>query len=176
MTVNLASPAGKRDHTRGTPGGGLTIVAYGDYECPQSARVCRDLRRLEQYADGRLIVVFRNFPLTQIRPHALAAALAAEAAGRQGQFWEMHDMLFEHQRSLEPEDLIAYAQLLRLDTERFVTDMTSDVAAARVREDFVYGIKSGVNGTPTLYINGRRYDGVQTYEALTRQADHVLAR
>ncbi|HTH72538.1 MAG TPA: thioredoxin domain-containing protein [Candidatus Pristimantibacillus sp.] len=163
----LASPVDGRDHSRGSTESPVVVVEYGDYECPQSARTYHLLKRLLGEKPEMVRLVFRNFPLTQIRPHALPAALAAEAASMQNSFWEMHDILFEHQDGLEPEHLIVYAQVLGLDIERLIIDMTSDLAAARVREDFVSGIRSGVNGTPSLYINGTRYDGAQDYESLT---------
>lgn len=164
----LASPVDGRDHSRGRTENPVVVVEYGDYECPQSARAYHVLKRLLGEMPETVRLVFRNFPLTQIRPHALPAALAAEAASMQNSFWEMHDILFEHQDGLEPEHLIVYAQVLGLDIERFIIDMTSDLAAARVREDFVSGIRSGVNGTPSLYVNGTRYDGQQDYESLER--------
>src|SRR5947209_14587104 len=103
--------------------------------------------------------VFRNFPLATAHPHAEHAAEAAEAAGSQGQFWAMHDMLFENQDALDDEDLVRYAAALGLDESQFVTDLAGRAYAARVREDFMGGVRSGVNGTPTFFINGGRHDG-----------------
>jgi protein-disulfide isomerase len=122
--------------------------------------------------------VFRNFPITTIHPYAEGAAEAAEAAGAQGQFWEMHDWLFEHQESLAPNDLVEAASVLELDVDRFVPDLAQHRFAARVREDFMSGVRSGVNGTPTFFINGARHDGEWDYESLLaalRQAAEVRA-
>lgn len=163
--ARLVAPVDSRDHVRGPKDAPVTIVEYGDFECAYSGQAYYALQRLS--ADTPAFrLVYRHFPLTQIRPNALPAALAAEAAGAQGAFWEMHDILFEHQDSLEPENLIVYAQVLGLDVERFIVDLTSDNMAANVREDFVSGLRGGVNGTPTFYINSERHDGSDEYDAL----------
>ena len=106
----------------------------------------------------QLCFVFRHFPIASIHPHAQAAALATEAAGAQGRFWEMHDLLYEHQRALEDEDLLNYAQELGLEMRDFEATLRSATTLARVKEDFMGGVHSGVNGTPTFFINGRRHD------------------
>ena len=113
----------------------------------------------------RLRFVFRNFPITTSHPHAEQAAEAAEAAAAQGRFWEMHDLLYENQQRLRDEDLRGYAEQLGLDVERFDKELTEHVHAARVHEDFMSGVRSGVNGTPTFYINGVRHD--DSYEPET---------
>ncbi len=108
---------------------------------------------------GKLRFVFRNFPLTQMHPHAAHAAESAEIAGVQGKFWEMHDTLFEHQKALDDRFLTQYAQTLQLDAQKFDSDLTNGTQTERVREDFLSGVRSGVNGTPTFFINGLRYEG-----------------
>jgi protein-disulfide isomerase len=120
--------------------------------------------------------VFRNFPITTSHPHAEAAAEAAEAAGVQGRFWEMHDRLFENQRRLSGEDLRAHAEALRLDLERFDDELAQHVHADRVREDFMSGVRSGVNGTPTFFINGMRHDGPFAYETLLVALEQAIVR
>lgn len=167
----LVLPVGPRDHIRGPQFAPVTIVEYGDYECADCGRACGVLRPLQDELDGRLQLVFRNFPLAQIHPHALMAALAAEAAGRQGAFWDMHDMLFGHQDALDDEDLVRYATALELDIEQFVADVEAAATAQRVRDDFLSGAHSGVNGTPTCFINGRRYDEAYEYPALLEAAE-----
>lgn len=164
--TRLGAPVDSRDYARGPRTAPVTIVEYGDYECTDSGRAHYVLQRLGSDIGDDFRLVFRNFPLTQIRPYALPAALAAEAAGLQSAFWEMHDILYEHQDSLDPEHLLVYAQVLGLDVERFIVDLTSDAVVADVREDFVSGLRSGVHGTPTFYINGVRYDGPDDYESL----------
>ena len=174
--VRLAAPVSEQDYIRGLADAPVTILEYADYECPYSARAYFTLKHLQEDMDGTFRLAFRNFPLTQIRPHALPAALAAEAAGMQDAFWQMHDILYEHQDGLEPEHLLVYAQVLGLDIEQFIIDMTSDEVAAMVREDFISGIRSGVNGTPTLYINDVRYDGAYDYESLKNAIEKAEKR
>jgi protein-disulfide isomerase len=112
-------------------------------------------------------LVFRNFPLTQIHPHAQHAAEAAEAAAAQGRFWQMHDVLYERQNALEDEDLVAYAAELALDLDRFQVELTRGAYSERIREDLMSGVRSGVSGTPTFFINGRRHDGTWDLRSLT---------
>jgi protein-disulfide isomerase len=154
----LRPPVGPDDHALGSESAPVTLVEYGDYECPHCGAahpiVKRVLRRLGQ----EVRFVFRNFPLGQMHPHAVEAAEAAEAAGLQEEFWRMHDQLFEHQDALEREDLIGYAKELGLDSTRFAHDLGRDAVEERVRSDFDSGVRSGVNGTPTFFINGVRFD------------------
>lgn len=171
----LTLPVEKRDHIRGNPDAPVTLLEYGDYECPYCGQAYGIVKMVEAQAGDLLRFVFRNFPLTQIHPHAFPAACAAEAAGLQGRFWAMHDTLFENQDRLEDEDLIDYAQALDLDARRFVQDMRSEAVERRIREDFMSGVRSGVNGTPTFFINGRRHDGSWDYPSLV-QAIQYAAR
>lgn len=147
------------DHILGATTAPVTLAEFGDYECPHCGRAHGILKVLMDRAPNGVRLVFRNFPLTQLHPYAQAAAEAAEAAGAQGKFWEMHDMLFENQNALEDEDLLAYASELGLDMTRFQTEILQGTHAARVREDVISGVRSGVNGTPTFFINGLRHDG-----------------
>ncbi|HEV8194058.1 MAG TPA: thioredoxin domain-containing protein [Ktedonobacterales bacterium] len=161
-------PVTERDHIQGNPNAPVTLLEYGDYECPYCGAAYPNVKLVQQRMGERLRFVFRNFPLAQIHPHAEHAAEAAEAAGEQGKFWEMHDTLYEHQSALDDIDLIQYAADLDLDIPRFEEGLTTHTYAARVREDFLSGIRSGVNGTPTFFINGRRHDG--SYDAETLQS------
>jgi protein-disulfide isomerase len=158
--ATLAMPVSEeRDHILGPRTAPVTLVEYGDYECPHCGQAHYVLQDLMAEMADQARLVFRNFPLTQIHPRAEQAAEAAEAAGAQGRFWEMHDTLFENQDALEEEDLLAYAQEIGLDLNRFQLELFQRVYAPRVREDFLSGVRSGVNGTPTFFINGRRHDG-----------------
>ena len=142
------------DHVRGGPAGRL-IVEYGDYECPYSRQAFREIEGVEQRLVGGVRFAFRHFPLTQIHPHALAAAAAAEAAAAQDRFWDMHQLLFHRQKALEDDDLRAYADQLRLDLTRFDRDRTGAAILGRIGRDVQSGIASGeVSGTPTLFIDG----------------------
>jgi protein-disulfide isomerase len=149
----------ERDHIRGPKIAPVTLVEYGDYECPFCGQAYYVLKDLGQRAGSSMRFVFRNFPLTTLHPHAERAAEAAEASGAQGEFWEMHDLLFENQTSLEDGDLMKYSESAGLDTSIFLSDMREGRYQNRVREDFLSGARSGVNGTPTFFINGVRYDG-----------------
>ena len=156
---HLTLPVGERDHVRGPSNAPVTLVEYGDYECPHCGRAYPIVKAVQGRVGNELRFVFRNFPLRESHPHAQRAAESAEAAGAQGRFWEMHDRLFERQFALDDEYLIEYAGDLGLDVERFRAELVGRVYEPRVREDFRSGVRSGVNGTPTFFINGVRYDG-----------------
>jgi protein-disulfide isomerase len=144
----------KADHVRGSPGGPV-ILEYGDYECPYSRQAFHAIEQVEQQVGGNVRFAFRHFPLTDIHPHALAAATAAEAAGRQGRFWDMHELLFHRQKALEDGDLRGYAAQFGLDVAAFDRDRASTAVADRIRRDVDSGLASGqVLGTPTLFIDG----------------------
>ena len=153
-------PVSPRDHQFGPRDAAVTVVEYGNYECPQCARAHLVIKDVADRLGSTWRFVFRNFPLTTSHPHAEHAAEAAEAAGAQGLFWEMHDYLFLHQDSLADRDLVRDASLLGVEKPQFVEDLRDRKFAARVREDFLSGARSGVNGTPTFFINGVRYDGL----------------
>ena len=157
--MTLTVPVSDRDHGAGPDTAPITLVEYGDYECPHCGAAYPMVKELQRVLGDRLRFVFRNFPLTQIHPHAEHAAESAEAAGAQDRFWEMHDWLFEHQRHLADPQLVRAAESLGLDTARFQRELEDAAHQARVREDFMSGVRSGVNGTPTFFINGRRHDG-----------------
>jgi protein-disulfide isomerase len=160
IRAKLAVQVGEeRDHVRGPLASPVTLVEYGDYECQYCGQAYYVVKDLGQRVGNLMRFVFRNFPLTTVHPHAERAAAAAEAAGAQDKFWEMHDLLFENQQSLKDEDLIEYAALVGLDIPRFVREMREGRYLNRIREDFLSGARSGVNGTPTLFINGLRHDG-----------------
>jgi protein-disulfide isomerase len=164
--ARLTLPVGSRDHVLGPDSAPVTLVEYGDFECPFCRRAYPIVKEVRQRLGDRLRFVFRNFPLRESHPHAQHAAEAAEAAGAQGMFWEMHDRLFERQFALEDDNLEEYARDLGLDADRLRGELDAHINAARVREDFRSGITSGVNGTPTFYINGERYDGSWEVEPL----------
>jgi protein-disulfide isomerase len=153
----------ERDHVQGPVDAPVTLVEYGDYECPYCGAAYPIVKEVQARLGEKLRFVFRNFPITTSHPHAEQAAEAAEAAASQDRFWEMHDVLYENQKRLRDPDLRDYAEQLGLDLEKFDQDLAEHVHAARVREDFMSGVRSGVNGTPTFYINGARYD--DSYEA-----------
>jgi protein-disulfide isomerase len=142
----LSPPVGDGDHAQGPADAPVTLVEYGDFECPYCGRAYPIVKAVQAHFGPRLRFVFRNFPLTESHPHAAMAAASAEAAGDHGKFWEMHDLLFEHQDHLN--------------------EIRSPDEAHRVREDFMSGVRSGVNGTPTFFINGVRHDGSWDFQGL----------
>jgi protein-disulfide isomerase len=172
--IALTLPDPERDHISGSADGLIRLLEYGDYECPFCAEAQPIVKEIQRRLGDDLLFAFRNFPLTNIHPHSEHAAEAAEAAAAQGNFWGMHDTLFENQRALEDQDLATYAAELGLDETRLIREVTASVYAPRIREDFKSGVKGGVNGTPTLFINGERYDGARDLKhllnALTSQS------
>lgn len=163
--MSLMPPVGPHDHRLGPLDAPVTMVEYGDYECGYCGEAYPILRAVRNALGDRLCFVFRNFPMGEAHPHAEHAAQLAEAAAAVGLFWPMHDLLFENQGALDDESLLAYGEALGL--------RSADVAAAlsgqyahRIREDFMSGIHSGVNGTPSLFVNGQRYDGSRDFDSL----------
>src|SRR6266566_7014420 len=172
----LTPPVNASDHAAGPDDAPVTLVEYGDYECPYCGMAHPIVKRAQRELGNRLRFIFRNFPLAESHPHARLAAEAAEAAAAQGKFWEMHDMLFEHQDALETEDLLGYAKSLGLDAAQFARDLEAGTYAKRVRDDFRSGVRSGVNGTPTFFVNGSRYDGSWANEKAFIHALHEAAQ
>ncbi len=158
--------ADDRDHVDGPADAPVTLVEYGDYECPYCGAAFPIVKRIQRQMAGRMRFVFRNFPITTSHPHAEGAAEAAEAAAAQRRFWEMHDRLYENQRQLTGPDLRLYAESLGLELERFDDELAQHTHFERVREDFMSGVRSGVNGTPTFFINGLRHDDSYGSETL----------
>ena len=166
MILDLADPVDAADHVRGTAGR-RQLVVYGDFECPYTRAAMSTMSDLLG-SGPPFQLVFRHFPLVGIHPHAQAAAAASEAAARQGRFWEMHDLLFANQRHLEPDDLSRQAERLGLDLERFAADEADPAIAARVARDVESGERSGVEGTPSLFVDGVLYRGPRDRESLAR--------
>jgi protein-disulfide isomerase len=166
-TPELTLPvSADRDHIQGPADAAVTLLEYGDYECPFCGAAYPIVKEAQSRMGDRLRFVFRNFPISTSHPHAERAAEAAEAAASQGRFWQRHDLLYENQKRLDDADLHDYAEQLGLDVDAFDGDLARHVHAERVREDFMSGVRSGVNGTPTFYINGSRHDGGYELESL----------
>ncbi len=156
----LSLPVSERDHAHGPADAAVTLVEYGDFECPYCRAAVPIVGELQQALGEQLRFVFRHFPLHALHPHAQNAAEAAEAAAAQGRFFGMHTALFEHQDALGDDDLVTYAADLGLDTDRFRRDLRTHAHAGRVQADIDSGLESGVRGTPTFYIQEVRYDGL----------------
>ena len=163
------------DHIFGNENAPLELVEYGDYECPHCGRAYPIVKDITRQMGDHLKFVFRNFPLSNVHPHAVSAAVATEAAALQGKYWEMHDIIFENQQTLEAAHLFLFAHKVGLDLERFKTDIQDPALNDKVEKDFYGGLRSGVNATPTFYINGQKYDGDWSGHHLLNYLKSVLA-
>ena len=162
----LIRPVGPQDHVQGAETAPITLVEYGDFECPHSRRAVAIVEAIQNRLGNQVRFVFRHFPLTQKHPHAQQAAEAAEAAAAQGKFWEIYRQLFKNQYELDADDLVVYAAGLGLDTARFKRELEQRVYARRVEEDVRSGLQSGVTGTPDFFINGILHNGGYDFESL----------
>lgn len=163
----LKAPIGADDHQMGKPSATVTLVEYGDYQCEDCGFAYPLIKKLTRQFANELLFVFRHFPNHQKHPAAMIAARAAEAAGFQYQFWEMHDLIYEHQEDLDEKSLFNFARELDLDIDRFLRDSNSDDVKSKIEIDVESGIRSGVSHTPTFFINDQRLDTYdQTYESL----------
>jgi protein-disulfide isomerase len=170
----LKTPVSGKDQQTGHPGAPVTLVEYGDYQCRHCGIAYPFIKRLLAEKEKDLLFVFRNFPLQEAHPAAYMAALAAEAAGSQGKFWLMHDMIFEHQDNLHGNSFIDFAAALDLDMQQFAQDWRSEAVKQKVEADFESGIRSGVNGTPTFFLNGEKVAYDETYESLLQAVEAVI--
>ena len=170
--TTLLVPVQDDDHVHGPVSASLTLVEYGDYECPDCGRLFEIIRDLQVALGERLRIVYRHYPLSGVHPHAQEAAEAAQAAGAQGRFWEMHDSLFKNQDALKRNNLLTYAESLALDMDRFSAALKKQIYRERVREDFRRGVENGVYGTPGLFLNDVRHAGVWDRDTLL----HYLSR
>jgi protein-disulfide isomerase len=173
--TKLSAAVNAKDHIQGDPKAPVTLVEYGDYQCPSCGQAYPIVKRLQKHFGKRLSFVFRNFPLTQIHQYAEPAAETAEYAGAHHKFWEMHDLLYENQERLDDDLLDELSQQLSLDPEELTRALESKQFEARVRADFSTGVRSGVNGTPTFFINGQRHDGSYDYESMVEAINLALA-
>jgi protein-disulfide isomerase len=174
--MSLTAPVSTDDHTLGSAEAPVTLVEYGDYECPYCGAAYPMVKALVKRFGSKLRFVFRNMPLNEMHANAELAAEAAEAAAAQGKFWEMHDALYEQQAELGPDLLRTLARRLNLDRPRFESELASRKFREHVKHDFMSGVRSGVAGTPTFFINGERYDGALDERSLTAALQHASAQ
>jgi protein-disulfide isomerase len=172
--MSLRVPVGEQDHIQGNADAKGTLVEYGDYECPHCGHAYPIVKRVQKHFGKKLRFVFRNFPLAEMHPHAESAAETAEYAGAQGKFWEMHDALFENQEQLSGALYLKLAQQLGLPPQDLRAAVEKREFLERVKSDFTGGVRSGVNGTPTFFINGKRHDGAFEYEDLVEAIEEAL--
>ena len=156
--MSLKPPVSDRDHIQGNPNATVELVEYGDYQCPHCGAAYPIIKAIQKAMGDKLKFVFRNFPLAESHPNATNAAIATEAAAAQGKFWEMHDAVFEHQRDLSDAALVKLAKQIGLDVERFENDFDRTATQDKVETDFESGVRSGVNGTPAFFVNGKKYN------------------
>jgi protein-disulfide isomerase len=175
----LSIPVGPEDHIQGNPAAEFSLVEYGDYQCPYCGEAYPIVKKIQKSFGKRLSFVFRNFPLEQAHPWAESAAEVAEFAGAQGNFWPMHDLLFENQDNFGEELFLRFARSLMLSSTQLQSALVQQTYRARVRADFAGGVRSGVNGTPTFFINGQRHNGsfeLSSLSAAIERASSVHGR
>jgi protein-disulfide isomerase len=172
----LAVPVAASDHLLGGEHAPVTIVEYGDFECPNCRQAAPAVKLILEHWRGRVRLVWRHFPLEGVHPHALGAALASEAAAAQGKFWEMHDVLLDNQAHLKTNHLRGYARRLELDSVRYEAEMEEQLYLQRVREQIDGGGKSGVRGTPTFFVNGAIQDVSFGLQALRERVAKLIDR
>jgi protein-disulfide isomerase len=171
-TLNI--PITTADHFQGPENAELTLTEYGDYECPYCGRAYPIVKRVQKHFGERVRFVFRNFPLKEMHPHAEAAAETAEFAGAHGKFWEMHDLLFENQTRLGEPLFQEFADKLKLSPTELRQALEREEFRPRVRSDFTGGVRSGVNGTPTFFINGQRHNRPFEFEFLVKALEAAM--
>ena len=157
--MSLHPAVNNSDHLKGNLNANLEIVEYGDFECPHCAAAHPIIEKIMKEFGRQIKFIFRNFPLSEMHANAREAAKAAEAAGLQGKYWEMHNSIFENQEYLQPNDFVKRAEKLGLDIQKFKMDMQNPIIGDKIDSDFESGIRSGVNGTPSFFINGNKFDG-----------------
>ncbi len=156
--MSLKPQVSENDHIDGKKDASIELVEYGDYQCPYCGEAYPIVKHIQEQLGRNLKFVFRNFPLKKIHPDAVMAAVASEAADLEGKYWEMHDLLYENQRRLNPHSLLDYANELKLNMDEFENDLVDPRLEKKVMDDFYSGLRSGVNATPTFFINGKKYD------------------
>jgi protein-disulfide isomerase len=172
----LTPPININDHVQGPPDGTVTLVEYGDYECPHCGAAFPILKQVQKAFVKNLRFAFRHFPLSNVHEYAFPAAIAAEAAGKQGKFWEMHDMIFERQSLLQGNAFLEFAKEVGLNIPAFKMDLQDPMLGEKVEADFESGVRSGVNGTPSFFVNGDKYHGPFDYASLASAVEEKMRR
>lgn len=170
----LKPPFNNTDHFKGNAKSSVQLLEFGDFQCPHCGAAHPMVKKLEKTFGSGIIFIFRHFPLSEIHPYAQIAAVASEAAARQGKFWEMFDLIFENQSKLSKEMLLGLAKSLQLNLKKFQNDLGDPKLIEKVESDFESGILSGVNGTPSFYIKNEKYNGPYTFESLSVALEHAV--
>jgi protein-disulfide isomerase len=171
--MSLKPPVTEHDHIQGHYQANIDLVEYGDYQCGYCGQFYYIVKKLQQHFGDKIRFVFRHFPL-EAHPNALHAALAAEAMTKYNKFWPMHDMLYENQQSLDDFSLIEYAKMLGISEQQFRNDYNAPALMEKIQQDVESGLRSGVNGTPSIYINGKKYEQDYSYEYLVKYIEKLL--
>jgi len=172
--AKLKPPVSEQDHIKGDIHAPVVLVEYGDFQCPHCGAAFPIVNRIEEAYKKKLAFVFRHFPLAEAHPYAQAAAVASEAAANQGKFWQMHSLIFKNQNELGLEMLLALAESLKLDMKTFQHDFKDPKLFKKVEDNFESGIVSGVNGTPSFYINGAKYNDSYDYQSLSQAITSIV--
>jgi len=174
--ATLKVPVSPQDHIQGDADAPVVLVEYGDFQCPYCGQAYPIVKAVQKHFGKDLAFVFRNFPLTQIHPNAEAAAEAAEFAAAHEKFWQMHDAIYEHQQELGVPLLLQLAKSLGLSSKDLEKALETGQFADKVKQDFMGGVRSGVNGTPTFFINGKRHDGAFDFDSLVESIEAVVTQ
>jgi protein-disulfide isomerase len=172
--AELTLEVGKEDQIAGSPEAIVSLVAYGDFQCPHCLKAHSAVKEIQEMLWDELLFTYRHFPIASTHPFAEQAAEAAEAAGAQGKFWQMYDLLFDNQDSLDTESLVTFAEQLELDVDQFKSDLESRKFVEKVRRDYESGVESGVTATPTFFINGKRFEGTPDQAELLEAIQDAL--
>ena len=172
--TTLRYPVTESDHLQGNRSAAVTLLEYGDYECPFCGKAYLTVKKIQEEFGDKINFVFRNFALTKIHPHAFLAAVSTEAAAKQNAFWEMHDLVFEHQSKLSRDLIVSLAEQLNLDKEQFLSDIEDETLKEKVENDFMTGIRSGVNATPSFFINGEKLEAPGVFISLKNAINKAL--
>jgi protein-disulfide isomerase len=171
----LRTAVSEYDHKVGNPNAAITLVEYGDFQCSYCREAHPLVKRLLEEFSQDVLFVFRHFPLQEMHPMAMMAALAAEAASKQGKFWEMYDQIYDNQESLDGDNLLNFARTIGLDLQQFAADWQDETLTGRVEQDIESGIRSGVNGTPSFFLNGNKLDSYDaSYESLAAAIEVLI--
>jgi len=173
--TQLTIPVNSNDNSYGNAESNIVLVEYGDYECPYCGKAYPQVKQIKEQLGKYIRIVFRNFPLTKIHPNAFAAAVATEAAAIQGKFWDMHNIIFENQKTLSDDFLVELAGRIDLDVKRFKEDIKKVALIDKVEKDFESGLRSGVNRTPSFFINGEKFEGEWKDDQLIQYLKRILA-
>jgi len=171
----LKPPLQETDHYFGNPASPLQLLEFGDFQCPHCGAAYPILERIKKKYGTRMVFIFRHFPLSKSHPYAQLAAIVSEAAARQGKFWEMYNLIFENQTGMNRQHLFGLAKTLPLDMPRFEKDVADPALSKTVEANFESGIISGVNGTPSFYINGEKYNGPYDFDSLSEALEQRMA-